>query len=319
MVGRPLSTHHPIRRVELRTLIVAPPMPVSRPVDRGPISGFYAKAVQDGASAVANTTVGTFGVVQHLVTLVTALLSVRSLGFGVVVAFVLVVALALLLTQLQAYRLQERRLAHEQTGSSLNARTTDILEHRDLIRAWEQTRVTKERLRDVADEYARCDASLEVANRRYRDGTIAIFDVGRIAVVAIFAVYVGQSTSSTFDVFFASALYFRLLGPMNSLVNTAQDWYETRGSTAIFSALVSSEQVSLPDAAKTPAETLSHEDGSLVQFHDVTYRYPQREAPAFQHISFDIPRDKITLLVGRSGSGKTTIAATNDGIHPING
>jgi subfamily B ATP-binding cassette protein MsbA len=280
----------------------------ARSAATAPVSGFYAKAVQDGATAVAATTVGTFGIVQNVVTFVTALLSVRSLGWRVVVAFVVVVSAALFLTQLQARRLRERRRFHEQTRSNLNARTADILEHRDLIRAWEQTDATKERLSHVADEYATCDAALDVANRRYRDGTVAIFDVGRIAVVAMFAVYVGQSTSSTFDVFFASTLYFRLLGPMNALVNTVQDWADTRGSTAIFSALLSPEPPPQVGPQGTATAPQSSDDPLLVRFRNITYCYPGRDVPAFQGLSFDIPRDQISLLVGRSGSGKTTIA-----------
>ncbi|WP_371332291.1 ATP-binding cassette domain-containing protein, partial [Campylobacter jejuni] len=41
---------------------------------------------------------------------------------------------------------------------------------------------------------------------------------------------------------------------------------------------------------------------------DVSFTYVGSEKPALEHVSFDIPRGKTVALVGRSGSGKSTIA-----------
>ncbi|MGI3026967.1 ATP-binding cassette domain-containing protein, partial [Vibrio cholerae] len=41
---------------------------------------------------------------------------------------------------------------------------------------------------------------------------------------------------------------------------------------------------------------------------DVTFTYQGKEKPALSHVSFTIPQGKTVALVGRSGSGKSTIA-----------
>lgn len=45
-----------------------------------------------------------------------------------------------------------------------------------------------------------------------------------------------------------------------------------------------------------------------IRFENVTFTYFGKEQPALKHISFDLPAGKTLALVGRSGSGKSTIA-----------
>ncbi|MQC12967.1 lipid ABC transporter permease/ATP-binding protein, partial [Morganella morganii] len=57
----------------------------------------------------------------------------------------------------------------------------------------------------------------------------------------------------------------------------------------------------------TGAEGLKDAKGD-VAFENVTFRYQGKENPALKNVSFTIPSGKTVALVGRSGSGKSTIA-----------
>ena len=52
-----------------------------------------------------------------------------------------------------------------------------------------------------------------------------------------------------------------------------------------------------------------------ISFQDLTFTYPGAKIPALDRISFDIPAGTMLGLVGRSGSGKSTIARLLQGIN----
>ena len=52
-----------------------------------------------------------------------------------------------------------------------------------------------------------------------------------------------------------------------------------------------------------------------IEFDNVTFRYSPEAPPALDEVSFAIPQGSIVGIVGRSGSGKTTITRLIHGIH----
>jgi ATP-binding cassette, subfamily B, bacterial HlyB/CyaB len=52
-----------------------------------------------------------------------------------------------------------------------------------------------------------------------------------------------------------------------------------------------------------------------VSFHDVTFHYAETKVPALDRVSFSIPEGTMLGVVGRSGSGKSTIARLLQGIN----
>lgn len=55
----------------------------------------------------------------------------------------------------------------------------------------------------------------------------------------------------------------------------------------------------------------------MIQFEDVSFRYVADGAPALDGVSFSIPSGTVCGIVGRSGSGKTTITRLIQGLYPI--
>jgi ATP-binding cassette subfamily B protein len=52
-----------------------------------------------------------------------------------------------------------------------------------------------------------------------------------------------------------------------------------------------------------------------IEFSEVTFSYPGANAPALDGVSFSIPEGSVFGLVGRSGSGKTTVTRLLQGLH----
>ena len=68
-------------------------------------------------------------------------------------------------------------------------------------------------------------------------------------------------------------------------------------------AQISADPVWLPEPAGMAPERFE------ITFEQVTYQYPERDAPALQAASFQIKPGGLTALVGASGAGKSTIAS----------
>jgi ABC-type multidrug transport system fused ATPase/permease subunit len=58
-----------------------------------------------------------------------------------------------------------------------------------------------------------------------------------------------------------------------------------------------------------PHESLFAYSVLRVVFENVSYTYANRETPALENVSFEIPYGKLTALVGASGAGKSTLAS----------
>ena len=96
---------------------------------------------------------------------------------------------------------------------------------------------------------------------------------------------------------------FGLMKPLKSLTQVNVQFQ--RGIAACQSLF---DVIDLPLEQDNGQLQLGHAAGRI-EFRDVTFTYPTKDAPALRNISFCIEPGKTVALVGRSGSGKSTIAS----------
>ena len=108
-------------------------------------------------------------------------------------------------------------------------------------------------------------------------------------------------TAGTFTVMVTSMMM--LLKPLKSLTDVNNQFQ--RGITACQSLFGLLESTPEQD---TGTRTLERARGEI-EFRNVTFTYPTKETPALRNISFKVEAGKSVALVGRSGSGKSTIAS----------
>lgn len=129
-----------------------------------------------------------------------------------------------------------------------------------------------------------------------------------IASVAIVVVLVlasvdsikAELTPGTFTVVFSAM--FGLMRPLKALTNVTSEFQRgMAASTTLFGLMdLDTEQ----NTGTLKPETVSGD----VAVKDVTFTYEGAEKAALDNVSFNIPKGKTVALVGRSGSGKSTIA-----------
>ncbi|ENT7206367.1 lipid A ABC transporter ATP-binding protein/permease MsbA [Vibrio parahaemolyticus] len=129
---------------------------------------------------------------------------------------------------------------------------------------------------------------------------IASFAIVAVLYLASIDSIKEQLTPGTFTVVFSAM--FGLMRPLKALTNVTSQFQRGMAASQTLFALIDLEPEK--NEGKYTVERAKGE----VSVKDVSFTYEGSEKSALDHVSFDIPRGKTVALVGRSGSGKSTIA-----------
>lgn len=143
--------------------------------------------------------------------------------------------------------------------------------------------------------------------------------LGSAFSVAVAAYQCANGLMARADLVYALFLIGACFAPMTSLINAWHMGY--RGVVASYSIIELLEEpvrmsLSAPSISGTkPSIGIDLKEG--ISFHDVSFSYDPEEENVLNHVSFQIPFQTTTALVGASGSGKSTIAHLLAGFYPI--
>ncbi|MHA2876847.1 lipid A ABC transporter ATP-binding protein/permease MsbA [Vibrio campbellii] len=120
-----------------------------------------------------------------------------------------------------------------------------------------------------------------------------------------------QLTPGTFTVVFSAM--FGLMRPLKALTNVTSQFQRGMAASQTLFALVDLE----PE--KNEGKFTVERAKGDVAVKEVSFTYEGAEKPALENVSFDIPKGKTVALVGRSGSGKSTIANLFNRFYDVSG
>jgi ATP-binding cassette subfamily B protein len=102
----------------------------------------------------------------------------------------------------------------------------------------------------------------------------------------------------------------RVTGPLIQMSQLVQQFQEVSLSVAMLGLIMNekSEQGRTGHGLRTPFK-------GRVEFQNVRFRYNTGSSPALDDVSFTIPEGSIFGVMGRSGSGKTTVTRLLQGLH----
>lgn len=130
---------------------------------------------------------------------------------------------------------------------------------------------------------------------------IASLALAFVLYAASFPSVMETLTAGTITVVFSSMI--ALMRPLKSLTNVNAQFQRGMAACQTLFAILDSEQEE--DSGKLVIERSKGD----VEFRNVTFAYSGREIPALRDVNLIIPAGKTVALVGRSGSGKSTIAS----------
>ena len=102
----------------------------------------------------------------------------------------------------------------------------------------------------------------------------------------------------------------RATQPFVQIASLLQQVEEVRGAIGQVASLVN-----LPPEEKRADYGLRPRFRGHISFDEVRFRYPGAQNYALDRVSFDIPEGSVVGIMGRSGSGKTTVTRLLQGLH----
>lgn len=198
-----------------------------------------------------------------------------------------------------------RRLSKNMQNSmgELTASAEQMLKGHRVVLSFGGQQVEEQRFDLVSDDMRRKSLKM-MAMSAISDPIVQIIASFALAVVLYLATVPtmmgGQLTAGDFTLVFSSM--FALLRPLKSLTNVNAQFQ--RGMAACQTLFAILDLETEQDNGKFISEKVNGD----IAFKDVSFYYQGKDEPALSHISFDIPAGKTVALVGRSGSGKSTIA-----------
>ena len=167
-------------------------------------------------------------------------------------------------------------------------------------RAWDRAVAAASRSTTKARYWANTAASF----------TAVVFQLVSIVIVVwgVFLVLEGQITVGALIA--ANILAGRVLSPLNNISQTLSRLLHARTAMRSLNALMETEAES-----GVGARGIATPDSLEIAFQNVTLTYPQNKLPALEGISFSVKTGERIGIIGRVGSGKSTLVRVLSGLY----
>ncbi len=243
----------------------------------------------------------TLPILLMLLFLYSGLLMAVVLGFSLAIAGIIGLMVPIFRRELgRLYETEAGRQAHlVETLHSMRAVKSLVLEN-SRQRSWDQKVAQAVRRHAAVGRIGVLGGVL----------TTGLEKIMQISVLAIGAVQVFDGHMSLGALIAFNMLSGRVTGPLLQMVALINEYQEADLSVRMLGNVMNSE----PERSGHSRQSRPLITGQMT-FDEVTFRYNPGATPALNRVSFDIQEGQVVGVVGRSGSGKTTITRMVQSIH----
>ncbi|SDR22757.1 ABC transporter ATP-binding protein [Thermostaphylospora chromogena] len=218
------------------------------------------------------------------------------IGVVVLVCAVLIPVLPLLSKRM----LKDRNAAWFRGYKGLYAENLDALQGMATLKAFNASGRRGRELAALAEKFCRDSIRLMAVVVLYLGGVAFVVGLGTAVALGVGAMRLVAGELSATELLLILMLTAECFRPLKELEAAYHSSYSAIPSlTAIF------EVLDAPVQSQGSRSASRHDVG----FHDVTFTYRDRDRPALDRFTLQVAPGERVALVGRSGAGKTTVAA----------
>jgi len=196
-----------------------------------------------------------------------------------------------------------RRVSHriQESGAQLLQSADQTLSNQQEVKVYGAQQSELARYHALADNNLRLAMKVE-STRGISTATVQMMGAIGLAGLLLIAGYEASAGRLDAGRFFSLLLSMAGIIPALKNLTSVQNVLQRGVASAerLFSVL------DAPDESDTGTRSLARAKGTI-EFRDVTARYPGQIKPALEHISFVARPGTVTAIVGRSGSGKSSL------------
>jgi ATP-binding cassette subfamily C protein LapB len=190
-----------------------------------------------------------------------------------------------------------------QASALRNATLVESLAGIETIKAQAAEHVVQERWERANAFLARTNVRMRALSSKSMYGTAWLSQLASVAVIIIGVYLIAQRELTMGALIACTMLASRALAPAGQIVGLLMQYQGAR------TALASLEQVMATPVERPEGATLIHrrELAGDIEFRNVKFAYPGRQDAALDGVSFSIKAGERVALIGRIGSGKSTV------------
>ncbi len=188
----------------------------------------------------------------------------------------------------------------------MNKTGTEYVRGIPVVKVFQQTVYSFRAFHDAIEEFTRLaqDYAVKWCQTSQSLSLTIINGVAIFLVPAAILIAPGEGDFARFLANFAFYAIFSAVIPtaMTRVMFMSEAFQSAADAVTRVEEVLAAPVISAPAAPRTPA-------GNAIRFEDVSFTYEGADAPALDHVSFEVPAGATMALVGPSGGGKTTAAS----------